>query len=79
MFSIILLYKGLVSNGTVVRKVFLIGRRFCSSRLIRDDFKEEAKVSVRRERLTMKRIVGAISFIFFLRTVAGWRHDCSVS
>ena len=40
-----------------------------SNWLIRDNFKEEGKVPVRRERLTMERIVGAISMVIFLRTV----------
>ena len=55
----------------VVRKVFFIKRRVFSSVLIRDDFKEEGKAPVRRDRLTMERIVGAISFAIFLRTVVG--------
>ena len=37
--------------------------------MIRDDFKKEGEVPVRTERLTMERIVGAISLAIFLRTV----------
>ena len=40
-----------------------------SSGLNRDDFKEEETVPVRREKLTMERIVRAISLAIFLRTV----------
>ena len=36
---------------------------------MRDDFKEKRKAPIRRERLTMERIVGAISLAIFLRTV----------
>ena len=44
-----------------------------SNGLFRDDFKEERKVPVRSERLTMKRILGAISLAIFLRTIVGIR------
>ena len=42
-----------------------------SNELIRDNFKEKGKVPIRREKLTMDRIVGAISLAIFLRTVVG--------
>ena len=46
----------------VVRKVFI--EMFFSNGLIRDDFKEEGRVPVRRERLTMARIVGRFRWLF---------------
>ena len=55
----------------VVRKVCFSERRLFSNGLIRDDFKKEGKAPVRMERLTMERIVGAISLAIFLRTVVG--------
>ena len=51
----------------IVGKIFFVERRVFSNGLIRYDFKEE----VRREKLTMERVVGAISLAMFLRTVVG--------
>ena len=39
--------------------------------VMRDDFRREGKVLVRREWLTIERIVGDISLVFFLRTIVG--------
>ena len=55
----------------VVRKVSLLSEDFFSNGLIIDDFKEEGKVPVKRERLTMERIVEAISLAISLRTIMG--------
>ena len=45
--------------------------------MIRDGLKEEGKVPVRRERLTIERIVGAISLAILLRTVVRMGPGCN--
>ena len=69
-----------MNNGTVVRKIFFIKRSLFSNGLIRDDFKEEGKAPVIRKRLTIERLVGAISLTIFLRTVVamGSRLQCEL-
>ena len=47
----------------------LLREWFFSNGMIRDGFKKERKVPIRRQRLTIERIVGAISLAIFLRTV----------
>ena len=52
---------------------------FVSNGLIIYDFKEEGKVPVRREKLTMERIVVGDFVGYLLRTVVGYGQGYSVN
>ena len=60
-----------IGNLQIIREIFFIEKGFLSRELIKEDLRQEEKVPMRRDRLTIKRIVGNISFIIYLRTVVG--------
>ena len=80
IFSVICYTKDRLGMGRYFERSSLLSKGFFSNGLIRDDFKEEGKVPVRRKRLTMERIIEAISLAIFLRTVLGiWsRLQCEL-
>ena len=65
----LLVWRREIRNRAIVRQIFFIWLRCCSSGLIIDDFKVERKVSEVMERFTIKRIVGYISLKILFSTV----------